>query len=154
MSSPTSPALQQLNRLNRSSPEFQDQLNNVIYGEEYRQCVQNLEGDDMVWLVDYLDKVRLHATSPHALPKPPKVLDGLDSSSDGFRKCLRELKTACGTGGTLPASYTLLPHLLDICPEPFASGGFCDVYEGTYDGSRVCIKRASSYTREAARVRY
>ena len=58
MSSPASPALQQLQRLNRSSSDFEDQLNDVLYGEEYRQCVQYLQGDDLVWLVDYLDKVR------------------------------------------------------------------------------------------------
>ena len=57
---PSSPALQQLRHLDRSSPDFHDQLCVVFYGSEYSQCVLNLEGDDLVWLVDYLDKVRLH----------------------------------------------------------------------------------------------
>ena len=158
MSSPTSPALQQLLRLNNSSSKFQDQISNVLYGEEYKQCVQNLQGDDLVWLVDYLDKVRRHVTLFCSPPKLLKALDGLDSSGPAFRKCLRELKTICGTGGILPTSYTLLSHLLNLGPEPFASGGYGDVYEGIHNNSRVCIKRVRSYTSEdpkkAARVCY
>ena len=57
MSPPGPPALQQLHHLSKASPTFHDQLRNVLYGEEYRQCVPNLEGDNLVWLVDYLDKV-------------------------------------------------------------------------------------------------
>ena len=64
MSLPNSPALEQLRRLDRSSSEFHDQLCNVFYGEEYQKCVPNLEGDDLVWLVDYLDGVRALLPSP------------------------------------------------------------------------------------------
>ena len=56
MSSP--PILQQLRLLNRSSPDFHEQLGSVLYGQEHQQCVPNLQGDDLMWLVDYLDKVR------------------------------------------------------------------------------------------------
>jgi hypothetical protein len=59
----SSPTLQQLDLLDRSSPDFHDQLSNVLYGQEYQQCIPNLQGEDLVWLVDYLDKVRCH-TSP------------------------------------------------------------------------------------------
>lgn len=61
MSSPVPPALQGLRHLNGSSPTFHDQLASVLYGEEYRQCVQTIQGDDLVWLVDYLDNVRRRA---------------------------------------------------------------------------------------------
>jgi hypothetical protein len=64
---PSSPTLQRLDRLNRSSPYFHDQLCNVLYGKEYKQCVPNLQGEDLVWLVDYLDKVRRRV----ALPRSP-----------------------------------------------------------------------------------
>lgn len=57
MSSPESPALQRLDHIDRASPDFHDQLNNVLYGEEYKQHVQGLNAEDMAWLVDYLDKV-------------------------------------------------------------------------------------------------
>ena len=58
MSSPSAPALQQLHHLDRSSPDFHDRLCNVFYGREYSQHVPDLQGDDLVWLIDYLDKVR------------------------------------------------------------------------------------------------
>ena len=66
MSSPCSPALQKLDLLNRPSPDFHDQLNNILHGEDYRQCALNLQGDDLVWLVDYLDEVRRHVDLPHS----------------------------------------------------------------------------------------
>ncbi|KAF9645427.1 kinase-like protein, partial [Thelephora ganbajun] len=37
---------------------------------------------------------------------------------------------------------------LSIDPDPFASGGFGDVYHGTLNGSRVCVKRVRVYTRD------
>ena len=50
--------LQQLRCLDRSSSEFPDQVSNILYGEEYRQCIPNLQSGDLVWFVDYLDEVR------------------------------------------------------------------------------------------------
>ena len=64
MSSPSLPALQRLHRLNRSLPEFHNQLNDILHGREYTEYVPDLQGDDLAWLVDYLDKVR-----PHHPPK-------------------------------------------------------------------------------------
>jgi hypothetical protein len=57
MPPPILPILQQLDRLSASSPGFQDQLSNILHGEEYFQCVRDLQGDDLVRLVDCLDKV-------------------------------------------------------------------------------------------------
>jgi len=64
MPTPHLPALQGLRHLNRSSPDFHDQLSRVLYGEEYQQWVQNLQGDDLMGLLDYLDKVRRHVAPP------------------------------------------------------------------------------------------
>ena len=66
MLSPTSPALQQLHHLDRSSPNFHDQLCNALHGEEYTQCLPNLQGDDLVWIIDYLDKVRRRVALPYS----------------------------------------------------------------------------------------
>ncbi|KAF9645424.1 kinase-like protein [Thelephora ganbajun] len=132
MDSPSSSALQRLHYLDTSSPDFYDQLGKVLYGQEYVQCVPNLMNDDLVWLVDYLDK----------------ALDRLDLSSPVSRKCLRELRNICGTSAILPTPYTLSNELLDIGPNPFASGGFGDVYHGTLNGLRVCVKRVRVYTRD------
>ena len=66
MSSSSTPMLQQLSRLDRSSSGFHDQLSNILCGEEYEQCVPNLQGNDLVWLVDYLEKVRHRVAFPHS----------------------------------------------------------------------------------------
>jgi len=50
--------LDQLQYLNKFSATFHDQLNSILYGEEFKQQATNLQGDSLVWLVDYLDKVR------------------------------------------------------------------------------------------------
>ncbi|KAF9643194.1 hypothetical protein BDM02DRAFT_3151818 [Thelephora ganbajun] len=129
MASPSSPALQRLHHLDASSPNFHDKLHNVLYGEEYANCVPNLKVDDLVWLVEYLDK----------------ALDGLDPSAVAFRKCLRELRSVCGANAILPTSYMLLTDLVNIDSIPFASGAYGDVYHGTLNSSRVCIKRIRVY---------
>ena len=64
MSLPSSPVLQRLHCLDRSSSDFQDKLSNILYGRDYVQCVRNLQGDDLMWLVAYLDKVHCHVPFP------------------------------------------------------------------------------------------
>jgi len=58
--------LQQLHRLDRSLPTFHDQVCNILYEEEYQKCVLDLQGDDSVWLVEYLNEVHHHITLPHS----------------------------------------------------------------------------------------
>ena len=68
---PLQTALQRLQRLDRSSLDFQDQLSNILNEEEYAQRVSNLQGDDLVWLIGYLDEVRRHASFLRFLLMPP-----------------------------------------------------------------------------------
>jgi len=70
MSASSSPVLQQLNSLEKSSHDFHDQLHSVLYGNEYVQCVPNLQGDDLAWLVDYLNEVCRHVVLPRSSLKP------------------------------------------------------------------------------------
>jgi len=56
-------ALQQLRRLDKSSPEFHNQLNSVLSSDAYQQSVQTLQGNELVSLVDYFDKVCLPTPS-------------------------------------------------------------------------------------------
>ena len=158
MPSPSSLALLQFRHLDRSSPNFDDQLRNVLYGSEYDKYALNIQGDDLMWLVNYLDEVRCRVSPPHSLLKPAQALDCLDPSGPAFRKCLRELRSICGVGGILPTSYILPPHHLNVGSEPFGFGEWGDEYEGTLDGSRVCVQRIRVYPREdpqkAAGVRY
>ena len=41
----------------------------------------------------------------------------------------------------LPASYIILSSVLDVGRQPVASGSSGNIYEGTLNGSRVCVKR-------------
>ena len=63
--------LKELRGLDKSSPEFHDQISDILHGEEYKQCVSDLQGDDLVWLVDYLDQVRLPISLVRFPLKPP-----------------------------------------------------------------------------------
>ena len=65
MSSASPTAVQRLRRLDRSSPGFHDQVCNILYEEEYENCVSNLRGDDSAWLVECLNEVHFHITPPH-----------------------------------------------------------------------------------------
>ena len=150
MASPTLPTLQQLDRLNRSSPDFQDQLGTVLSGKEYKRCVLNLQGDNLIWLVNYLDEACRCVVSPYSPLKPSQVLDGIDPSSAAFRKCLRELGSICGNKGILPRSYRFSSDL-NIDPDPLAGGGYGVVYKGTVNGSIVCVKRVRVYAQEDPR---
>jgi hypothetical protein len=51
--------LQQLHDLDRASPQFHEQLSSFLRGEEYQNAVPNLQGEDLAWLVEYLDSVSL-----------------------------------------------------------------------------------------------
>ena len=67
---PRSP-LKQLRRLDESSTRFPDQVNNILYGEDYTQWVQTIQGDDLVDLIDYLDKACYHVSLLHSPLRPP-----------------------------------------------------------------------------------
>ena len=56
--------VEKLHRLNRTSSGFHNQLSGVLYEEEYGQWVKNID-NDMVWLVDFLDKVRRRTAFVH-----------------------------------------------------------------------------------------
>jgi len=68
--SPPNP-LEQLRLLDRSSSKFHDRVGNILYGEDYKQWVPNLQGGDLVWLIDYLDKVRRRVSLLRSLFNPP-----------------------------------------------------------------------------------
>ena len=60
--------LQQLRDLDRTSPQFRPQLVDILRGKEYQDVVPSLQGDDLTWLVEYLDSVSLQPiTLPFAL---------------------------------------------------------------------------------------
>lgn len=50
--------LQQVRALNRSSPQFFDQLATILDEEEFDAHIPDLHNDDAAWLVEYLSTVR------------------------------------------------------------------------------------------------
>lgn len=54
--------LQQLDHLDKSSPQFSDQLASLLHEERYKLCIPDLQDQDVVWLVEYLDNVCLYIT--------------------------------------------------------------------------------------------
>ena len=70
MHSPGHPILQKLRDLDRTSLEFHDKLGDLLYGEEYARCMTNIEGNDLRWLVDFLDEVRQRVFLPRLPLKP------------------------------------------------------------------------------------
>ena len=48
----------------------------------------------------------------------------------------------------LPTLYTLPSTGLNIGHQPVASGGPGDVYEGTFNGSKVCVKRLRVHSKD------
>ena len=70
---------------------------------------------------------------------------------------MRELGRLCRDKAIFPRSYTISPTDLRVDDFPFTTGGFGDVYHGTYNGTRVCVKRLRLYKNDASgtvNVRY
>ena len=63
---------------------------------------------------------------------------------------MRELRHICGARKTLPTSSALSSQVLLISNQPVASGGSGDVYEGTLNNLRVCVKRIRVYAKDSA----
>jgi len=62
--------LQQIRDLDIASPQFQEQLSNCLQGSNFRSAVQGLQGEDLVWLVEYLDGVSLQTAFPSLRSTP------------------------------------------------------------------------------------
>ena len=63
---------------------------------------------------------------------------------------MRELRHICGARKILPASSALSSQVLLINNQPVASRGSSDVYEGTLNNSRVCVKRIRAYAKDSS----
>ncbi|KAF9793424.1 kinase-like domain-containing protein [Thelephora terrestris] len=120
-------SLKQLEDLDKASPEFHQRLRDFLCGERY--VFSELQSHDFAWLAEYLDN----------------VLPGIsDCTIPAFREFLRELSRICGTEKTLPESCMLSDSLLVVGLDPSASRG---AYEGTFDGSKVYVRRIKSHAR-------
>ena len=59
--------LQQLHDLDKSSPQFHEQLLDFFRGDVYRNALKSLQSEDLSSLAEYLDTVSLLSS----LPPPP-----------------------------------------------------------------------------------
>ena len=56
------------------------------------------------------------------------------------RQYLKHLRKLCNDFTILPSSFLLGPTFSEHGAEPFATGGFSDVYEATFNGRPVAVK--------------
>ena len=107
MTTPSHPTLQKLLRLDTSPPDFGDQLCNILNGWEYTGCEWNLKGDDLAWLVDYIDKVRA------ALPSIAPILSRDRLSIFSHLPTLRSGSVCVSSEGyAAPTGYSRHPACL------------------------------------------
>ena len=52
--------LQQLDRLDKSSPQFPKEVAGLLYWERYEDCIPRLQLNEAAWLIEYLDNVCLY----------------------------------------------------------------------------------------------
>jgi len=57
-------SLQQLCNLDRASPQFHKQISEFLRGKDYRNAIPNLQGEDLMWFVEYLGSVSFQAIFP------------------------------------------------------------------------------------------
>jgi len=56
--------LEQLRDFDKASPEFHKHFSNFLRSEGYRGVVPSLQGEDLAWLVEYLDTVSFWTIPP------------------------------------------------------------------------------------------
>ena len=61
--------LRKLHDFDSTSPLFHKQFVNFLRGQEYRNTVPDLQGEDLARLVEYLDSVSPQTTSPYSALK-------------------------------------------------------------------------------------
>ena len=69
-----------------------------------------------------------------------QVLDNGGLHRRKRKKYQRYLRNLCGIFGILPSSFMLEPTFDERETEPFATGGFSDIYKATLNRSPVVIK--------------
>ena len=139
----TPKVLRHLYSLDTSSPDFLRCLYSLIQSDEEEQHLSTLQGSELTRLVDFLDEVRSFPSASFQLMEQTWTVQALDvvpMADDVSRRCLHKLRTICSHHGILPSSYTISGNLTRVGDHPVAFGGFSEVWKGTHDGCKVCIK--------------
>ena len=138
---PEDSCLWALLRLDSSSPQFPDQLCDILDGSGFDDGVKDLGADDLLRLIGFLDQVRPPFNSKNCPLNQSQVLESLNRAESAFGKTLHKLQRICASRRILPQSHVVSTDRLRIDEHPFASGGYSDAHMGTLDGSRVCVKK-------------
>ena len=137
----TSQILRHLYSLNPSSPDFSRYLYHLIQSDGEDHYLSDLQGSDLIRLVDFLDRVRVPIPASIQFAKQTsQALTIIPTADDVSRLCLHKLQTICSHHGFLPSSHIISGGLTRVGDYAFASGGFADVWEGVHGNTKVCIK--------------
>ena len=66
MPSHSSTISQELRRLDVSSLDFQDRLNDALSGKQFMERAVGLARNDLMWIIGYLDEVRYSFSLPYS----------------------------------------------------------------------------------------
>ena len=138
----TSQILQHLYSLNTSSTDFSRYLYHLIQSDGEDHYLLDLQGSDLIRVVDFLDKVGvpIPASIRQLAKQTSQALANIPTADDVSRLCLHKLQAICSHHGILPSSHIIAGGLIRVGDYPVASGGFSDVWEGVHDNTKVCIK--------------
>ena len=139
---------QRLYELDRSSPRYPEQLNELLQDEEWVEQLRSLSEDGLVDLIDYLDSVSFISTPIKSCSSSPQILDGLDRTSPPFRESLHVMREIYSPWAILPTTYGMPGKLSLSATELVDEAGFSDIYKKSFDGADFCIKRLRIYTKD------
>ena len=137
------PELHYLPPLNPKSKEFLDLFRSLLLLKDERTTILALSEEDAKVFIEIIDRVcysRMFSGAWAIVLSPTtKALRAAKLESGLKVVALNVLRKLCGRIGHLPNSY-LLSHKFDTSGIPHASGGFSDVWKGSFKGKNVAVK--------------
>lgn len=117
-------------------------LSAIFSNEDERVLIMNLRAPHAQIFIDILDQVciLLHTTLVHGLTTLTKTMDSTAHNSRFYAQCLHSLRKICAHTGILPSSCTLSEGLKCESTEALMSGGFADIWRGSYLEKVVALK--------------
>ena len=144
--------------LARDGSQIVRTISSMLKAPDYSQLISSFHGEDThpppetaVKFVNALDKACVSSPCLVLSCRTQiihfQALGYDDGVPDTKGKIHRALRKTCAEVGILPSSYYLddsqIKKLNDV---PFASGGYSDVWRGSYKGEQVSIKAFRVYT--------
>lgn len=137
-------------------------ISSIFNAPDYHQLLSTFQGDatrpppeNAIKFVNALDKAcflssnRLLSHQELPLVQALGYDDGLPETKSKLHRALRK---TCAEVGILPSSYYLDNNQMSkVNDVPFASGGYSDVWRGSYKGGDVSIKAFRVYTTDNIR---